>query len=121
MKRRNLMSLLVALWVPASLAGTVVCSGTVDKVAFHASDKLMLRLSSMDAGVFICSFSSVWSVSGTSYTTAPETCKAFHSMLLSAQALGTHINSMYFDGDQVPAACNQWGAWKSANIRYFSR
>jgi hypothetical protein len=121
MKKISLTILLMTTWVAHSLAGTVVCSGTVDRIAFHSSDKVMLKLSSMDAEVFICSLSSVWANSEGSDTTDPATCRAMFDMLLSAKALGTPVNSMYFDGVDVPTACDQWGAWKSAHIRYFQR
>ena len=103
-----------------SNAGTVVCSGTVNMLAYHSPNKLMLQLSSMDNPVFICNADSDWSVSGTTYTTGPGTCKAMYSTFLAAKSTGKTVSSVYFDGDQVPATCNGWGTWKNANIRYFS-
>jgi len=38
-----------------SHAGTIQCNGTVEKIGLHASNKLMLKLSSMNKAVFICS------------------------------------------------------------------
>ena len=121
MKKMKLLVLFIAIWAIPAMAGTVVCSGTVLTVAYDTPDRVMLRLSSMDAPVYICSLSSVWSVAGSTNTTDPATCRAFFDMLLSAQALGATVTSMYFDGDSVPAACDQWGAWKTASVRYFQR
>lgn len=103
----------------ASWAGTVICSGTVIKLAFHANDKLMLQLDSMNTPVFICQTNAVWSVAGTSYTTSPETCALLHSQFLTAKVTGIQVANMYFDGDAVPTACNAWTSWSSANIRHY--
>lgn len=80
----------------------------------------MLKLSSMDNPVFVCNADAEWSVTGTPYTTGPNSCKAMYSTFLTAKATGQAISGMYFDGDDVPTACNSWGTWKSANIRYYS-
>tara|TARA_R110002072_G_scaffold33030_8_gene100244 strand:+ start:101 stop:472 length:372 start_codon:yes stop_codon:yes gene_type:complete len=103
-----------------SVAATVVCSGTVDALAYHGNNKLMVKLSSMNAPVFFCSPEFEWAPTGTTYKTGPETCKTLYSTFLAAKMSGKTINSMYFDGDQVPATCSSWGNWKQANIRYFS-
>lgn len=118
MKRRWLIVLSILLSVHAN-AATVVCSGTVAELSYHASDKLMIRLSSMNTVVYICNPGAEWIVSGTSYKTSPDTCKALYSVFLAARLSGEPINSVYFDGDDVPATCNSWGNWKSANIRHF--
>jgi len=99
-------------------AGTVVCSGTVVVLAYHANNNLMVRLSSMNAPVFFCNPDSNWTVTGTGYTTGPQTCKALYAIFLAAKLTGASFSAVYFDGDSVPAACNAWGPWLSANIRY---
>ena len=105
--------------INSSYAATVVCSGKVETLAYHASNKLMIKLSSMNAPVFFCSPDSEWVVTGTSAKTGPETCQALYATFLSAKVSGETIKNMYFDGDQVPAACNSWASWQSANIRHF--
>lgn len=106
-----------------SYAGTVVCGGTVQSVAYHttASEKgqLMIKLSGMNTPVFICSPDVTWAVGGTTFTTTAASCKAMYASFLAAKASGTPISTIYFDGDQVPAACNAWAAWSVANVRYF--
>ena len=120
--KTTISCLIVALcWlVSVAQAGTIVCSGKVAQLAFHASDRMMIRLDSMNTPVFFCSPESVYSVPGTSYTTGPETCKLLYSTYLSAQFANKTISSMYFDGDDVPQSCDSWGPWKSANIRFYS-
>jgi hypothetical protein len=101
-------------------ANTVVCQGKVDRLSYHANNKLMIKLDSMNQPVFFCSPDTEWSVSGTSYVTGPETCKTMYSTFLAAQMSGKTISSMYFDGDDVSASCSEWGTWKAANIRHFA-
>lgn len=99
--------------------GTIQCSGTVEKLGLHAPDKLMLKLSSMNRAVFICSPSYNWEVAGTTYTTSAETCKSMLSMLMHAKATNAEMGNVWFDGDSVPASCDSWESWKLANIRFF--
>lgn len=117
---RSIHFVLLLLFSSAqSFAGTIVCAGTVEEVSYHANDKLMLRLSSMNTVVFFCSPSSEWTVSGTTYKTQPETCKTLFSLFLAARISGEEVSNVYFDGDDVPATCDGWENWKNANIRHF--
>jgi hypothetical protein len=109
-----------ALFCSASFAGSVTCSGTVEAISFHASNTFMVRLSSMNTTVFFCSPDSTFSVVGTTYTTGPETCKALVALFIAARESGRTIQALYFDGDSVPATCDGWSNWSSANIRHFS-
>ncbi|NQY35761.1 MAG: hypothetical protein HRT37_12485 [Alteromonadaceae bacterium] len=102
-----------------SFGGTIQCGGTVEKLGLHASDKILLKLSSMNAKVFICSTNSEWTVSGTGHKTSAETCKAMLSMLMHAKATKADMGSVWFDGDDVPESCDSWGNWKNTNIRHF--
>ena len=102
-----------------SFGGTIQCGGTVEKLGLHASDKILLKLSSMNHPVFICNPNEEWNVSGTAQTTGAQTCKLMLSMLMHAKATNTYIGSVYFDGDEVPESCDSWGSWKNANVRYF--
>lgn len=111
--------LLLALSSLPVFAGTIQCSGTVDKIGIHSSNKILLKLSSMNKAVFICSPSSEWRVSGTSYTTSPDMCNSLLSMLMHAKSTKADMGHVWFDGDDVPANCSEWGSWKTANIRYF--
>jgi len=100
-------------------AGTLTCSGTVAQIGLHATDRLMIRLSSMNTAVFVCNPNANWSVSGTNYQTGAETCKTMMSMFMTAKATGKSIGNVWFDGDDVPQNCSSWENWKSANVRHF--
>jgi len=122
-KNRFKQGLLVSSIVISSLsnafAGTVVCGGTVDSLSYHASNKLRIRLSSMNQLVLFCDTDAEWVVPGASHVTSPGACNAMYSTFLSAKLSGASITNMYFDGDDVPTACNAWGSWKTANIRHY--
>jgi len=100
-------------------AGTLTCAGTVEKIGLHATDSLMVRLSSMNTAVFVCNPNANWVVTGTSYQTGAETCKVMMSMFMTAKATGKSVGSVWFDGDDVPENCSSWDPWKRANVRYF--
>jgi len=121
MKRKVILFALVASIsvFSGARAGELVCSGTVDMISFHANNTYMIKLSSMNVAVFFCSPDGTHSVAGTSYVTGPETCKALIATFLTARETGRNIY-MYFDGTSVPATCNAWGNWTSANIRHFA-
>ena len=53
--------LIFSITLPA-YSEMLVCSGTVTKLAYHANNKLMLQLSSMDNPVFFCSPDAEWAV-----------------------------------------------------------
>ncbi len=102
-----------------AVAGAVVCAGKVQTLGYHAQNKLMIKLDSMNVPVFFCSPDSEWSVPGTTYITGPNTCKTMYSTFLAAKMSGKTINALYFDGDQVPSECNGWNSWDTANIRHY--
>jgi hypothetical protein len=117
---KSLAMLLGAMLCSASaFSGTVVCSGTVVRVAQHANNNLMVQLSSMNAPVFICNIETNWTVSATTFSTGPNMCKALLAMFLEAKATDTTINNLYFDGDAVPTTCTGWANCTSAFVRYF--
>jgi len=99
-------------------SGTLSCKGTVDEIAYHGVNKFMIKLSSMNKPVFFCNPETTWTVSGTSYSTGPETCKMLYSMFLTAKSTKAQIDHIHFDGDEVPASCDGWASWAKANIRY---
>ncbi|WP_419812034.1 hypothetical protein [Bacterioplanoides sp.] len=118
------MKILVALFLFSSTmhfcyAETVLCKGKVDKIGFHASNLLMLKLSSMNTGVIICNTEEEFTVPGTGHSTGPEMCKALLSMLMHAKAAQIDMGTVWFDGDNVPADCESWKPWAHANIRHF--
>ncbi|NQY62440.1 MAG: hypothetical protein HRT38_01755 [Alteromonadaceae bacterium] len=102
-----------------SFGGTIQCGGTVEKIGLHANNRILLKLSSMNTKVFICTIDAEWTVSGTSYKTSAETCKAMLSMLMHAKATKADMGAVWFDGDDVPESCNGWLEWKTTNVRHF--
>jgi len=119
-KMNSMLGLVAVLTCQIAVAGSVTCSGTVEAISYHSNDTFMVRLSSMNLPVFFCSPESTFTVPGTSYTTGPQTCKAFIALFVAARESGKTIVNLYFDGDAVPATCNGWVPWSSANIRHFS-
>lgn len=100
-------------------AAELTCSGQIVQLNYHAPDGFMIRLSSMNGEVFFCHPNATFSVSGTGYTTSAETCRALVALFMAGKLAEKSIGVMYFDGDQVPAACSSWSPWSSANIRFF--
>lgn len=97
---------------------TVVCTGTVAELGIHLPDKVYVRLTSMNAGVLICSMDAAWVVQGTQYgNTSPSTCKAIYSTLLAAKLSQSSIQSMYMDG-VVPSSCNSFSPWTPVSVRF---
>lgn len=114
----NLVFTILMFLSAAASAGTVICSGTVDVIAYHADDTFMIQLSSMNTPVFFCSSEQEWApVAG--FSTGPATCKALFAMFLTAKSTATPVNNVVFDSNDAPANCNAWEAWKQVNIRHF--
>lgn len=68
--------------------------------------------------MFFCNPESTWNaVAG--YSTGPQTCKMSYATFLAARESGRALSFVYFDGDDVPAACNAWARWTDVNIRTF--
>ena len=101
-------------------AATVVCSGQVTQIAWHANTGVLLQLDSMNTSVVICDPSATWTVTGTTLVTTADQCKMLLSMFLAAKLAGRPLVSVYFDGDSVPTSCTTWTNWSRANLRYFA-
>lgn len=120
MLTRSLLSIVALLTTGSVSAGTLVCSGTVISLAYHAQDVLLIRLSSMNEPVQFCSINQDWSIAP-GYTTTPAVCKTFLAMFMAAKASGESISSVYFESPSAPATCSGWVPWTSANLRFFSQ
>lgn len=118
-RKSMLLSSMLLIGSFTANAADLVCSGKVKQISYHAPDTFMLQLDSMDYPVHFCRPSATWSVPGTAYTTTAETCRALLAVFLSAKASDKAFSLVYFDGADVPASCNSWGTWKSANVRHF--
>ena len=119
--KKPLGTLFAVLAVLASQvhAASLTCGGKVTQVTLHASDKFMVQLDSMNVPAFFCQPNATWTPAGAGYSTSAETCRALIAIFLAAKAQDKAFSAVYFDGDDVPAACNSWTAWKSVSIRYF--
>jgi len=102
-----------------SFAGTLTCDGTVETVAYHGNNQLMVKLSSMNRPVIFCNPGENWVLSGEpNRVMSAETCKTLFSMFLSARATKEKLTTVTFDGPDVPSSCNGFGNYKKVFIRY---
>jgi hypothetical protein len=112
-------SVLFLLLSTYSNAETLTCTGTVEELAYHGNGRFMVKLSTMNTPVFFCNVETVWTVSGTNYQTGQETCKMMYSTFLAAKSTRAIFDYIHFDGDDVPANCNDFPRWANVSIRYF--
>jgi hypothetical protein len=72
----------------------------------------------MNTPVMMCNMDFEWTVPGSlAGNTSAATCKALYAKLLAAQISERSV-TVFFDGDDVPGACTNFAAWKTANVRY---
>lgn len=90
------------------------CTGIVSTIGIHGTNRVMLRLSSMNTVVQICDLGQ--SV-GTTYPNTPDQCKADYATLVTAYALGTNI-SVWFDNVQTGTNCGNFAPWELAVARW---
>ena len=115
-----LTPLLMTCVATNAIAGTLICSGDVEVLAYHQPGRLMVKLGSMNVPTFICSTDADWIIAGSiSGNTTPSACKAIYATLLSAKLSDSAIQSMVFDGADVPPTCNSFVSWKNVNLRFF--
>ncbi|MBQ4890692.1 hypothetical protein J8L86_12600 [Shewanella sp. MMG014] len=119
MKHKLILSVFFASCSLPLSGATLVCSGKVETLSYHAPNKLMIQLSDMNRPVFFCNPDAEWKVTGTSYITGPDTCKTLYATFLAIKMSDKVVESMYFDGAQVPSDCQSWESWNYANIRHF--
>jgi hypothetical protein len=100
-------------------AATVVCSGTVEQIAYYNPGLIMVRLSSMNNPVFICSTDAPFTEPNAGYATTVQACKVLYAGLLTAKTTNSPIQAMYFDAATVPSTCATWPAWAYAQVRYY--
>ncbi|MCH2160082.1 MAG: hypothetical protein MK096_15035 [Oleiphilaceae bacterium] len=92
----------------------ISCTGTIATVGVHGTDRVMLRLSSMNTIVQICHLGQTL---GTHYAITPEQCKLAYSTLLAAYAMGKTIN-VYFDNVENGSSCSTFKSWEVATARW---
>jgi len=114
--RRQVRTLSVALLAASAttpaFAGTVVCAGTVTELTYTMEGGsfdpiVLLRLSSMNTPVKVCSLSQNWTIGV--FTTTPTACKALYGAMLAARLSGNAVNDVYFDfSGSSPSTCTGW-------------
>lgn len=92
----------------------ISCSGIVSLIGVHGTDRVILRLSGMNAQVQICSLATTM---GVTYPVSADQCKAAYATLLMAYATGLTIN-VYFDNVQAGTSCSTFGNWEIATARW---
>jgi hypothetical protein len=120
--RKALVASIVAMMSVGAQAATIVCSGTIDTLQFDATSTggyLSIKLSSMNTSVYFCDPDGTFSAAGNSYSISATTCRTLYATFLAAKASGQPLTSVYFDGSAVPAVCDGWAQWQSANIRHY--
>jgi hypothetical protein len=104
-----------------ALSATVVCAGTVEAVGVHLPGRVFLRLSSMNDSAIVCRLDADWAPAGAqSGPTTPSVCKSIYAALLLARDSRRPLDSVYMDGNTVPASCSAFGSWTEVSLRYFS-
>lgn len=98
-------------------AGTVVCAGKIDLVIIHQPGFVGVKLDSMNDYALVCRLDAEYTPAGAA-TITPAVCKAIYAGLLSAKLNNQVINSLWFDGDLVPATCSTWVGFSQVNLRF---
>ena len=68
----------------------IVCSGSIKILGVHSTDRVILRLSSMNTVVTMCKLSETL---GALNPVSAEQCKAAYSTLMTAYAMGKSVQS----------------------------
>jgi len=91
-----------------------VCPGTVAELSYTLEGGsydpiVLLRLSSMNAPVKVCSLSQNWTIGV--FVTTPTACQLLYGTMLAARLSGTPLNDAYFDFlGSSPSTCTGWPA-----------
>lgn len=116
---RAVLAIATAALAAHSNAATIVCTGTVDQLVYYNPGMIMVRLSSMNTAVFVCSTEATFTAPNAGYSTSPQACKVMYAGLLTAKTANTPIAAMYFDAASVPSSCGSWPEWANAQVRLY--
>jgi hypothetical protein len=110
--RRVLLTTLLLLASALStnvLAATAVCTGKVERLAYHQPDGLFIKLSSTNI-IKMCDLKAQF------YRTSPESCQLIASLATMARATD---KSLQIYVDNAPEAnCLSMVSWFSADMRF---
>jgi len=104
------------LTTSALAANSFSCEGAVAEVGIHGTNKVVLKLTSMNTVVNICNPEQQL---GSTYPVSPEQCKLAYSTLLTAYAMDKKIR-VYFDNVVTGDSCGSFKSWEVATVRYVS-
>lgn len=107
-----LLPMLFSIHVKATDA--INCNGTISTLGVHGTDRVMLKLSGMNALVQICNLNQTM---GFTWPISAEQCKVAYSTLLTAYSMNKFIN-VYFDNVQNGTSCSTFVGWEVATLRW---
>lgn len=106
---KKLIILTFSLFSLNALAATAVCTGKVERIAYHQPDGLYLKVA--DSGIM-----KVCSPQINFFRTSPENCKLIASLATTARATDKKIQ-IYID-NAPGTECSSVKNWFSADIRF---
>jgi hypothetical protein len=116
MKKKFTSALILVLFSHIAQAATdaIQCSGKVEQIAVYSSDTIVMRLSSMNYPVTICSLSSTV---GSTMPVPPSQCKAAYAALMLAMAQDKTA-SVWLDNVVNGTNCQNFSRLEMATIRW---
>lgn len=106
---RALILLVLAALSFALNAETAVCTGNVNRIAYHAPDGFYLAIG--NTTIFkVCSPQNQY------FRTSPESCKLIASLATTARATGKELQ-VYIDNAPT-TSCTDITAWFGADVRF---
>lgn len=92
---------------------SIVCSGKIDTLAIHGTDRVFLQLQGMNTVVQICNLGATV---GTTYPVTAQQCKASYAALMFALATDRTM-SIHFDNVVTGTNCTNFVAYEVATAR----
>jgi hypothetical protein len=92
---------------------SVVCSGKIETLAIHGTDRVFLQLQGMNTVVQICSLGVTM---GTTYPVTAQQCKPSYGALMFALATDRTM-SIHFDNVVTGTNCTNFVAYEVATAR----
>jgi len=106
---KNLILFLISALSLSVAAETAICTGKVEKIAYHQPDGFYLKLGG--SGIMkICDPQTKV------YRTSPESCKLIVSLATTARATDKSLQ-IYID-NAPGTSCSSITAWHSADVRF---
>jgi hypothetical protein len=108
------VAVLASLWFATPAWATYSCTGPVDSVSVSPGTGIViLSMTGSLNAVYLCNVDTTWS--SANGTVTPTQCKAFLSILLSAQASGRSVSLAFNDA----LTCTTHDAWAALTGWYY--